>query len=128
VVWLGRRKADGVDLDILDGFSDIQLADLLLVAQPERIAVEMVDENAFQLEILVEHDDAVVPAVDDQHSSARVQTHVREVVQVVHSVIDLDVVAGDVELADHEYLGGVLSSPVAHDDRSVTSRHGEIPR
>ena len=52
----------------------------------------------------------------------------REVVEVIRGVEGPQVVAGAVELGDHEDLGGVLSTPVAHDDRSVTGKHGKRPR
>ena len=68
----GRRIAHHVHLDAFHGLSDEELSSLFDVAQPVRVVVEMVDEDAFHLQVLVEQDHPVVPAVHDQDSPARV--------------------------------------------------------
>jgi len=84
----------------------------------------VVDQNAFQLEILVQQDDAAAPAVDKHQTPAAVEAHVREVVQRVDAVEFLQDNAGEVELVQLEHVGAVTPSPVADHDRLVRGLRG----
>ena len=147
-------RRDAVHLDVLRRLPDVQLPALFHVAQSVRrvgqvldqnafqlevlvtglrrtlgqILVEenfgVVDQNAFQLEILVQQDDAAAPAVDKHQTPAAVEAHVREVVQRVDAVEFLQDNAGEVELVQLENVGAVTPSPVADHDRLVRGFHG----
>ena len=101
------------------------MASLLRVEQAVRVVVEVLNQDALQLKVLIEEKNAAFPAIDDQQATVWIKAHMCEVVQVVGSAEYLEILAGSVELSNLEHLGAVDSpTPVTDDDGPVFGLHG----